>query len=231
MNPPRQPPLTRRDFGRLLLTAGGLAAVVGTAGCPILGLVADKAGPANVKAAYPGLAKQSVAIMVAADKGMQQEHRRIQLDVAERLDASLQAMTKADNVAEVRGTAYPKTSTPAAVFAFQRNYPEYEWEPVTKVAPWLKVTRVIHIEISSFTLHADNVPELFKGEMVGRVQVAEVTGDTAKVVFDDRVSGSFPPSSHSQVGSLSIGPDVTYRGTINAFVVEVVKRFVTHPAE
>jgi hypothetical protein len=223
--------LSRRAFGRFAFTAAGLAAVAATAGCPVLGILADKAGPAPVKAAYPGLAGQSVAIMVVTDKGTQQEHRRIQLDVAERLDASLQIMTKADNVDEVKGTKYPKTSTPAAVFQFQRNYPEYEWEPVTKVAPWLKASRVIHIEISGFTLHADNVPELFKGEMSARVQVAEVTGDTAKVAFEDRVSAVFPDPSRSQVGTLDLGPDATYRGTINAFVVEVVKRFVKHPGE
>lgn len=204
-----------------------------SSGCSILGVAVAKGSRPMVTPAYKGtLVNQSVAVMVAADRPTQREHQRIQLDLAENINAKLMAMTAKGDVSEVKGTQYPRASAPDAVFTFQRNYPQYEWEPVTTVAPMLGVTRVIHIEIDQFTLHADNVLELYRGQMSGRLKVVEVTDGnpkTAKVAFEDRiVSGQ--EAKEVRTGSGAGDARSTYVSTLNAFAGEAIGRLVTHEA-
>jgi hypothetical protein len=216
-----------KSLGKYAILFAILPAAAATiAGCAAIGLGAGAVTRTMVKPAYKGLAGQTVGIMVASDRGTQIEHRRLQLDVAQSLDGKLKA-TQANKVEELKGTEFPRTAGPDAIFAFQRNYPQYEWEPVATIAPKFGVTRVIHIEVSSFTLHPDNVPELFRGEMIGRVQVVEVAGGTGKVAFNDSITATFPPNSNA-AGTPNLDAQTTYRGAIEAFTTAVVERFVTH---
>lgn len=220
--------LARPYARRAAVLVGCVALPATTGGCSVFGLAAHAGSRQVVKPTYTGLANQSVGIMVSADRGIQQEHRRIQLDLAQAVDARLK-QTQANKAEELAGTQFPRNAAPDAVFAFQRNYPQLEWEPVATVAPKLGVSRVIHVEVDAFTLHPDNVPELYRGELAARVQVVEVTGGTGKVAFDDRVTAVFPDDKN-QAGTPNLDARATYRGTIDAFATAVLQRFVAYEA-
>jgi hypothetical protein len=221
----------RRSLRTVLMQSVAVAIIAGlllpcAAGCGIFGAVGSKLSKTMVKPAYNGLAGQSIAVMVAASPGTQQEYRRIQLDISERLVNTLQ-ITQKNGVDELKGTTFPAKAAPNAIFAFQRNFPKHEWEPITTLAPKFGVTRLIHIEIDSFTLHPDNVPELFRGELSARVQVVEVTGNVGKVAYEESLTASFPPGSNT-MGTPNLTTQTTYLGTVSAFASAVVQRFVTH---
>ncbi|MDB5295842.1 MAG: hypothetical protein JWO31_1825 [Phycisphaerales bacterium] len=198
----------------------------GTGGCSVLGLAAARTTSLTVKPTYAGLAGQSLGVMVSVDRGTQIDYPRLQLDIAQVVDADFRESQrlKAD---ELKGTQFPATANPQAVFAFQRNYPDLEAEPVVNVAPKLGVSRLIYLEVDSFTLNPTDVLELFRGEVVGRVKVVEVTNGVGKVVYDDQVSATFPEKGPEQ-GTPNLNRATTYRGAISAFGTAVVQKFVAY---
>jgi hypothetical protein len=217
---------------RAIRSLGLLAFVVTIAaigsGCSLLGVAASKAGRTVVKPSYTGLAGQSVGVMVAADPGTRNDFRRIQLDIAESLTNKLK-VTQNNKADELKGTTFPRNAAPDAIYAFQRNYPQLEWEPINNVAPKLGVTRLIYVEVDGLSLHPNNVPELFRGDITARVQVIEVTGNTAKSAYDERISATDARDPNSP-GRLNAGSQATYLQTIDAFSAEVIKRFVSYDA-
>lgn len=217
--------MTSSRFVLLPLCLAGLT----IAGCTALGVIADKAGRTIVPAVYTGLANQSVGVMVNADPGARNDFPRIQLDMAENLTNKLQS-TQKNGVKELIGTTFPRSAAPDAIYAFQRNYPQLEWEPIANVAPKFGVTRLIYVEVESFSLHPNNVPELYRGELTARVQVMEVSGNTAKSAYKDRLTASFPADANSP-GVLNANSRDIYLRTIDAFSASLVGRFVTHDAE
>lgn len=221
---------SRRLGGRTFCTAAllsmGLLGAAVTAGCAPLGVAASKMTRTFVKPGYEDLKNQSVGVMVTVDRGTQIDHPRLQLDVAQSVQAKLQG-AQANKAEELTGTTFPQTSSPAAIFAFQRNNPQLDVEPVVDVAPRLGVSRLIYVEIEAFTLNPADVLELFRGEVVGRVKVVEVTNGQAKVVFDDLVSAAFPEDAPPD-GTPNLNRITTYRGAVDQFAVAVVQRFVAY---
>lgn len=220
---------TRVFIGRLRAAAAplllaGLAA--GAGGCQLLGAAAAKTTAVTVRPNYTALANQSVGVMVTVDRGTQIDHPRLQLDIAQAVQATLMK-TQANKAEELKGTQFPPSASPQAVFAFQRNYPQLDAEPVTNVAPQLGVSRLIYIEVDAFSLNPADVLELFRGEVVGRVKVVEVAGGVAKVAFTDQVSAVFPEKG-SEHGTPTLNRPTTYRGTIAAFATAVTQKFVTY---
>ena len=136
-------------------------------------------------------------------------------------------VTQASGAEELKGTTFPPSAAPNAIFAFQRNYPNHEWEPIATLAPKFGVTRLIHVEIDSFTKHPDNVPELYRGELSARIQVVEVTGNTGKVAYDGVVTGIFPDDANT-AGTPNLNNQATYVGTINNFTGKVMLKFIKH---
>jgi len=205
------------------LAAGLLAAVPG---CGIIGAAASKVTRTMVQPAYTGLANETVGVMVTADRGTQIEYPRVQLDVAQSVQAKLQGAQK-NEAKELTGTQFPASANPSAIFAFQRNYPQYDVEPIASVAPRLGVSRVIYIEIETLALNPGDVMELFRGEAVGRVRVVEVSGNQGKIVFSDKVSAVFPEDAPPD-GLPNLNRSLTYRGLIDSLGTAVVEKFIAH---
>lgn len=211
---------------RVLLVCTMCVCLPLVAGCSILGVAAGKVSRITVKPAYTGLANQSVGVMVSVDRGTQIDYPRLQLDVAQAIQAKLQG-AQANKAEELLGTQFPPAASASAIFSFQRNHPEYDVEPVDRVAPKLGVTRLIYIEIEGFSLNPADVLELYRGDVVGRVRVVEVTGGQGKVAFSDSVSAKFPENV-GEDGVPDLTRAVTYRGSIDAFGTAVVQKFIEH---
>lgn len=216
--------------GVLLARAFGLFALaVAAPGCSVLGAAAAKVGSVQVKPAYTGLKGQSVAVMVSAERGLLNDFPALQLDIARGVLQKLDGAVKAKSE-ELRDTRFPKEAGPDAVLAFQRNYPTLMYEPVTEIAPRLNVGRLIYIEVENLQTHPDAVPELFRGNLAGRLQVVEVNGGRAKVGYETRVQVGFPDKSPEE-GLPDLGEAKTYAGTVDKFSTTVLEKFVTHPEE
>lgn len=215
-----------RPSVRAGLAAMGLCLLAVASGCALLGAVGGKITTTVVKPAYTGLANQSIGVMVTTDRGTQIEYPRLQLDIAQSVQAKLQG-AQANKAEELVGAQFPASASPTAVFAFQRNYPEYDLEPIDKIAPKLGVTRLIYIEVELFSLNPADVLELFRGDFEGRVRVVEVNGTQGKVVFSDKVKAIFPENS-GEDGTPNLTRAVTYRGIVDALGTAVVQKFVEY---
>ena len=222
--------------GRAVLLAGRTsvfllfmgAPAVPLAGCTVLGVAASKLAVVKVAPEYRGFAGQTVGVMVITDRGLQNDFPRLEIDAARGIQSKLQiAAPKAE---ELKGVHFPPDKSPEAMYAFEQNYPELKYEPVTTTAPKLGVSRLIYVEVEGFQTHPESVPELFRGLIEARLQVIEVTGGTAKVAYETRLQATFPRQSPEE-GMPAIGEAKTYQGTLDAFTTTVLEKFVTHEEE
>jgi hypothetical protein len=202
-----------------------------TSGCKILGALAAKAAPPRiVPAAYKGLTKQSVAIMVWAGEGTMIDFPDARLDVAGSLQTKLQQAIVV-KTKELEGVTFP--TTPASVVRFQQNHPEFEAVPPAEVAAKLGASRVIYVEIENLQTRSDASVELFRGSASATLKVIEIPEGAKKgtVAYDEaHISAVFPP--HAREEGRPEGNDFTYyRGIVDALTTELAKRFVPYEEE
>jgi len=204
------------------------ASAVPLAGCTALGVAAYKLATVKVAPEYKGFAGQTIGVMVITDRGLQNDFPRLEIDAARGIQSKLQnAAAKAE---ELKGVHFPPDKSPEAMYAFEQNYPELKYEPVTTTAPKLGVSRLIYVEVEGFQTHPESVPELYRGLIEARLQVIEVTGGTAKVAYETRLQSTFPRQSPEE-GMPAIGEAKTYQGTLEAFTTAVLEKFVAHEEE
>ena len=216
-------------MGRTALRLLPLLLLCPLSGCVALAAIGAKTNYTTITPSYTGFANQSVGVMAWADDATRFEHDALVLDVTHGISAKLQG-AQARNATELKGTTFPRSAGPDAVYAFQSNHPEAAAEPIIDVAPRLGVSRLIYVEISNFNLHSGAVQELARGNLSGTVQVVEVSGRNAKVVFSDSVQANFPEQSPDE-GMPGLADRDTYIGTVDSFCTAVVGKFVSHPAE
>ena len=227
-----------RRAGRVALVAGRAsvffvfmaAPVLPLAGCTALGVAASKLATIKVAPEYKGLAGQTVGVMVVTtDRGLQNDFPSLQIDAARGIASKLKnAVPTAGE--ELMGVRFPPDKSPEAMYAFEQNYPELKYEPITTTAPKLGVGRLIYVEVEGFQTHPESVPELFRGMIEARLQVIEVTNGTAKVAYETRVQSTYPRQSPEE-GMPAIGEAKTYQGTLDTFTTAVLEKFVTHDEE
>ena len=218
--------LTGRASVFLLFTTASIASL---SGCTALGVAASKLATVKVPPEYRGLAGHSVGVMVVTDRGLQNDFPRLQIDAGRGIEAKLQnAAPHAGE--ELKGVQFPADKSPEAIYAFEQNYPELMYEPIATTAPKLGLGRLIYVEVESFQTHPESVPELYRGAIVARLQVIEVTGATAKVGYETRVQVNYPKKSPEE-GMPAIGEAKTYQGTLEAFTTAVLEKFVAHEEE
>jgi hypothetical protein len=204
-------------FSVLMLTA---------AGCAALGIVAS-AIPVTVYAQYAGLQGQTVGVLVWADRGILIDWDPIRLDLANAIQDGLLNRPKAE---EMKGTTFPWK--PASIVRYQRDHPATESLPITQVAPSLRVSRLVYVEVQQFSTRAERALELYKGIATISLKVIEVSPDgTARVGYtEDNIHVMFPKNA-PQDGEPNLGDYKTYMGTVTALADEVVNRLTTHLEE
>lgn len=219
-------------FRHLLLSAFLLCLPAFSGGCNLVGagaVLADRIAPAKVEPQYKGLAGQSVAVMVWAERGIRIDYPTVQSDIATSIQNKLVAAqdAKAD---ELEGTKFPVPA--ASILRYQAEYPQIQSRPITEVAPHLAnrtgLTRLIYVEIGGFSTRPAPGVALFRGSMSGSIKVLDIKDGKARAVYEESdVRAAFPKRAPEE-GTPNADDRRIYIGTVNEFTTEVVKRFITH---
>lgn len=204
------------------------ALCAGASGCAALGYAAAMLPKPPIKAAYAGLAGQSVGVMVWVDRSIRIDYPAIQLDVANAIQIKLMA-AQADDKDELKGAIFPVE--PRSIVRYQADHPETDAMPVIEVAPAMNVSRLIYVEITDFQTRPEASLELFRGEVRGSIKVVSVDeqGRTKLVYQENEMRVTFPKKSPPE-GVPSATDERIYVGTLEDFTTEVAQRFFTHPA-
>lgn len=200
-------------------------------GCNLVGgaaIIANRIAPPKVAPQYKDLAGQSVAVMVWADRALRIDWPTIQLDTATVIQNKLKAAQQADSK-ELKLTKFPVQA--ASIARYQADYPQAQARPITDVAPRLAnktgLTRLIYVEISSFSTRPAPGVALFRGSMFGSIKVVEIKDGKARTVYEESdVHATFPKKTPDE-GTPNADDDKMYKGTLDEFTTEVVHRFIT----
>jgi hypothetical protein len=202
-------------------------------GCDQIGAVLGLGAyvvPKKVDAAYKGMPNQTVVVMVWMDRAMRADHPDLQLDVAAGLQSKLISVQQTDKPDQLKGTIFPVLAQ--TVVAYQSDHPEIEFEPIEKTAAKFDATRLIYLEIRSFSTHA-GAPELFHGTMSGDLKVLEITAPpghpaTAKIAYHEE-DISVVDNKQDPRDGVPIGTEATVtQKTVSTFTDAVAQRFYAH---
>jgi hypothetical protein len=210
----------------LLLCVLHSAFCVSLPGCALIGVAAN-AVPQYTKAKYTGLQNQSIGVMVWADRGVLIDWETIQIDLANSIQAKLEA-SKAD---DLKGAKF--AWRPASVVRYQRDHPGIEALPITDIAAQLPFTRLIYIEVESFRTRSETALELFRGSGVLTLKIIEVdpASHAAKVGYSEENIQAVYPRKAPPDGITSGNDQRIYIGTVQGLADEVVNRLVAHEDE
>jgi hypothetical protein len=217
-----------RAGGVVLSMLVALAAVV-CAGCDLAGVTATALqGEQDIAPAYGGLKGQRVAIMVWADEGVAMDHPSIRGDVADGLRAKLQQCIDA-KLADLKNTTFLSV---AEVLRFQDAHPETQADSAEQIAlRFPAASRLLYVEVESFSLHPSDSPDLWRGQAMTDVKVVEVANGRAKLAYQaDNVGGVYPKDAPPE-GLPGLSDEVVYRKSIDSLTSELAKLFITHPAD
>lgn len=196
----------------------------GLTGCAPVSAVAN-AMPESKNAAYSGLAGQSIAVMVWADRGIRIDWPSIQLDLAN----VVQNKIRGSGAPEIKDSTFPVP--PASIVKYQRDYPATESMPITETAPKFGASRLIYIELTSFSTRSAASLQMFRGNATAMVRVMEVSGNQAVVGYEESNIKAFYPPKSPPDGVLNSDDTIIYRGTIAALGEEIAHRLTTHEVE
>ena len=212
-------------FGVLLLVAVFLS------GCNIFGFIAAKSqSDVRVTAAYNDLHGQSVAILVDADERQHLEHPDLETDLAKYIKTCLQE----SKAKELEKTKY---QDPDKIAQFQAAYPQLRGLPPTEYAHMLGVTRVIWVEVRTFSTREDVAVELLRGAGNCNLRVIEVkpqVADSAKITWSENDIGARYPDQEGERQNEVILPGANdtaqsvYQKTCETMALRIAEHFYEH---
>lgn len=213
-------------FRKICLLAA-LISLPALAGCNYIGAAAQALPLADTPAAYKDLKGQQVGIMVWADRGITIDHPSISPDLARGLQKKIQEAADA-GADEVKDIKWTKVDT---LLRYQEAHPETQYDPAEQIAPKLPLTRLVYIEISSFTLHPNDTQDLYRGDITASIKVVAVKDGKATIAYrEDTVQVIYPPHTPPE-GLPDMDPDKLYEQTTDALTSELAKRFVSHESD
>jgi hypothetical protein len=190
-------------------------------GCAILASV-EKATPENQTPAYTNLANQSIGVMVWTQRGTRADWPSLPIDLSTLIQDKLSKSTAKD----MKGATFPVQA--ASIVRYQNDHPGIEATPITDVAPKLGVSRLIYVEIDSFSTRSEASLQMFRGNALSTLEVIETTNTQSKVAYHEAdIRSYFPPKSAPE-GLLNSSDLAMYRGTINVLADQIVNRLTTH---
>jgi len=196
-------------------------------GCALFGVIAQAAPPSTVGAEYKGLAGKSVTVMAwADDNGVQIDWPNVHLDIAQMIQSKLKVAQKTAKPKELLNTTFPVS--PESVVRLQQDNPELAGESIEQIAPRLRVSRVIYVEIHNLQTRSTDADDLFRGEVNGSVRVVAVTNGKGHVVFTrDNIRAVFPKNSPEE-GMPNHTDYEMYRGVLDEFTTQAAVLFFAH---
>ena len=206
-----------------------------TGGCAVVGYLAAVIPGAGTKAHYPGLAGQKVAVLSWAERAVTYDFDALPADVSMGVANKLQIAAKPSmDTDELKGTTF---IDPRQVFRWQKNHPELANRSLKEIAPKLAAdlgaTRVIYVEIAPFSIYDPRTPILLKGFATMSIRVAEVSGQTVNLKYEEtEISVEFPLKAPEGLPpSDTVTPLFIYKGLVDSMTTEVARRFFSNPAE
>lgn len=215
-------------YARTCILPVVLFLLVCAAGCAAIGVVVNRVMPHTVEPKYTGMAGQSVAVMVWADRAIKIDWDTINSDLANAIQNKLFEQT---NVAkELKETKWPWPAE--SVVRYQVDHPGIEALPIQQVAPRLpNVTRLIYVEIERVGTRGDASAQMYRGSVTANMKVVEIQGKEAKIGYEETgITAIFPKKSPTE-GVLNTNDRDIYRGTMGALADEIVTRLITTESE
>ena len=210
-------------------------------GCNLIGAAAQVLPQPDILPSYKGLSGQTVGVMVWVDRGVRIDNPSLQGDVARGLTTKFSQVTNPKDPKDLEKVppemAHIQYLNPMSILRFQEDHPELEGMPSTDIAKRLGVTRVIYLEIYSFETRPNESIDLFKGTLLSKLEVLEIsTGPggvkTARVAYSDSdLRSVYPPNRPEGIAGTDVSSEYIYRKTVDQFTTDVATKFVTHPAE
>jgi len=211
---------------RLLLLFLSTIGLIFIGGCEFPGIVAAKLLPAQtIQPKYAGFQGQSIGVLVWTDRGEQMDFPSLSLDLANSIHKKMLGNT---DKPDLKGAIFPVP--PASIARYVVDHPDFDNRHITEIAPRFGVTRLVYVEVDDFGTRAPASIELFRGHMECNIQVVEITGDRARVAYQESgIKAYFPPKVPED--GTPDGDDIRfYNGTVDAMSTEVVNRLVAHDA-
>ena len=173
--------MSAKNFHRSCACCALALAVLLTAGCsPFTALFfLFMLPPPKIDAQCTALEKQTVVVMSYASHGAQFQYPGIDNDLAKGVVRELR-----DNVKGI------KLADPNEVRTWRDEHSDFE---LTDVGREFKATRVVYLEIESFTLFEQQSSLLYRGSAKVHVQVADMEKD-GEIVWETFLEVLFPPS-------------------------------------
>src|SRR5450432_644748 len=191
-------------------------------GCAFIAM-AEKASPKMEAPAYTGLPGQSIGVMVWTDRGTRADWPSLPLDLGNLVDDKLRKV--AATAPELKNSTWPVQAS--SIVRYQNDHPGIEAAPVTYIAPKLVFSRLIYIEMQSFSTRSEVSLQMFRGNATCALEVVETTNSQSKVAYTDSTVHAFYPPKSAPEGVLNSNDAVIYRGTVDALADQIVNRLVT----
>lgn len=195
-------------------------------GCMIFGYAAAVMPPPPVKARYPGLMGQTVAVMVWTDRSVRIDFPTVQLDVANGVQEAL-LRAQAEKKPELKDTTFP--IEPRSVVRYQVENPGIRLLPIEEMASAFPVSRLIYVELLEFETRPVAQLELFRGRAVVSIRAVEIedSGRATVVYREDSLEVLFPRKAPTE-GVLGVGDMRIYEGLMEELTTQIAWRFHTY---
>jgi hypothetical protein len=198
-------------------------------GCNLFGVAAYAMPRPIVEPQYEGLAGQSIAVMVWADRAIRIDWQPLQLDLANAIQRKLADITALDKVEQVKASTYP--IKPESIVRYQRDYPDTEGMPITELAPVFKVQRLIYVEIEEFGTRVPGSPEMFRGRALASLRIVEIVDGKARVAYEEPAVEAIFPEKGPEEGTPNADDFRIYRGTVDGLSTQIVRRVTPYRPE
>ncbi len=212
--------MTRKTHAWRLLITLGLAGLPLLSGCQLIAfhtLMWNDKPMRDVKAEYPYLAKQRVAVLVRANMETQFEYPHVQWEVADHLRVALEG-----NVAGVR------VVDPKQVAEFQRRDAAWERMDPAEIGKKFAAKRLIEINLTQYTTREPDASHIYRGHIAAVVHVYNCDYPDSEPAYTADIHTRYPPEG---TGEWGISERSIRRRMMEAFAADVAKKFYDHKVE
>ncbi len=160
--------------------------------------------PPKTPAAYEGLEKQTVVVIAHVGRSVQFQYAGLDNDLVRGVVRELRENVKGIKLADPNQVRHWKDE-------------HSDWE-LTDVGNEFKATRVVYLEVESFTLYEQQSSQLYRGSCKIRVQVADMEKE-GEIAFDTHIEQLYPGAR--PIPSSELSQD-KFRGLYMRFLVRQI---------
>lgn len=195
-------------------------AVLMLAGCGAIPWLANGIGggakTVDVKARYPHLDHQRVAVLVAVDSQTLFHHPQAPVSIGRAVSAAI--------VEHVPGV---RVMNPTEIAAYTAKHPYWTTVPYGQLLDQLHVSRVVLVDVVDYRMHEPGNKYVWNGRLSGNVSVyAGDAADPDNAVFATQVQARFP--SDTKIGAVNTNDRTVALGLVSDFATKTGYLFYDH---